>query len=163
MALGRRTSRDTLAFTEKLREATTGDFQITTDGFSPYLDAVEYSLGMRVDFAQLVRVFQAPREGQQRYSPAGMEAVPVLGNPDPERIFTSQRRAPQPRHADADSQADAPDEWVQQKMGELSRYARTIFCLVQFLASSSNHPTHPGDGVRVLGPHMECTETPGVV
>src|SRR5947209_9548152 len=34
--LGRRTSEDTLYFAEKLAEATTGEFQITTDGFKPY-------------------------------------------------------------------------------------------------------------------------------
>jgi IS1 family transposase len=49
--LGRRAMRDTVAFTEKLNEATSGNFQITTDGFAPYRDAVSYSLGTRVDFA----------------------------------------------------------------------------------------------------------------
>ena len=33
--LGRRTERDTVAFTEKLAAATEGSFQITTDGFKP--------------------------------------------------------------------------------------------------------------------------------
>jgi transposase-like protein/IS1 family transposase len=90
--LGRRTARDTLAFTEKIREATKSRFQITTDGFSPYNDAVEYSLGMRVDFAQLVKLYTVPREGEQRYSPPEVsEAVPIprLGHPDPDRICTS--------------------------------------------------------------------------
>jgi hypothetical protein len=90
--LGRRTSKDTLEFTEKIRKATVSHFQITTDGFTPYRDAVEYSLGMRCDFAQLVKVYATPREGQQRYSPAEIvEAVPVprIGNPDPALICTS--------------------------------------------------------------------------
>src|ERR1019366_6313017 len=34
--LGRRTERDTVAFTEKLAQATEGSFQITTDGFAAY-------------------------------------------------------------------------------------------------------------------------------
>ena len=90
--LGRRTSKDTLEFTEKIRKATVSHFQLTTDGFTPYRDAVSYSLGMRVEFAQLVKVYAAPREGQQRYSPAEIvEAVPVprIGNPDPAKICTS--------------------------------------------------------------------------
>jgi IS1 family transposase len=90
--LGRRTSADTLKFTEKIRKATVSHFQITTDGFTPYRDAVEYSLGMRCDFAQLVKVNASPREGQQRYSPAEIvEAVPVsrIGKPDPKLICTS--------------------------------------------------------------------------
>lgn len=40
----------------------------------------------------MFKVYAAPREGEQRYSPAEVvEAVPVprLGNPDPDRICTS--------------------------------------------------------------------------
>ena len=90
--LGRRTARDTVAFTEKINEATKGQFQITTDGFSPYVDAVHYSLGTRVDFAQLVKVYAAPRDAKQRYSPAEVvDAVPVprWGEPEINRICTS--------------------------------------------------------------------------
>jgi transposase-like protein/IS1 family transposase len=90
--LGRRTYEDTVKFTEKIDHATSGHFQISTDGFKAYQDAVVYSLGTRVDFAQLVKIYSAPREGEQRYSPAEVVAavkVPVFGNPDPNRICTS--------------------------------------------------------------------------
>lgn len=90
--LGRRTARDTIAFTEKINEATRGEFQITTDGFRPYVDAIEYSLGTRVDFAQLVKVYSNPRDGEQQYSPGEVvDAVPVpqWGNPDVDKICTS--------------------------------------------------------------------------
>lgn len=89
--LGRRTARDTIAFTEKVNEATSGDFQITTDGFKAYRDAVSYSLGTRVDFAQLIKVYASSQE-ETRYSPAEVvstEVVPVIGNPNPEKICTS--------------------------------------------------------------------------
>jgi IS1 family transposase len=42
--LGRRTAEDTELFTEKLDHATSGRFQLTTDGFAAYPDAVHYSL-----------------------------------------------------------------------------------------------------------------------
>jgi IS1 family transposase len=90
--LGRRTARDTFAFTEKINEATQGQFQITTDGFRPYFDAVHHSLGTRVDFAQLVKVYAAPRDGEQRYSPAEViDTVPLprWGQPELNRICTS--------------------------------------------------------------------------
>ncbi len=90
--LGRRTARDTLAFTEKINEATCGQFQITTDGFSAYPDAVHTSLGTRVDFAQLVKIYTSSRDGEQRYSPAEVvQEVPVprWGRPEPQRICTS--------------------------------------------------------------------------
>jgi transposase-like protein/IS1 family transposase len=90
--LGRRTARDTEAFTEKLNEATTGKFQITTDGFKAYVDAVHMILGTRVDFAQLIKVYAASPEGEHRYSPSEVistEVVPVIGRPDPNKICTS--------------------------------------------------------------------------
>jgi transposase-like protein/IS1 family transposase len=90
--LGRRTAKDTEAFTEKLYQTTSGHFQITTDGFQPYRDAVSYSLGTRVDFAQLIKVYAAAPEGERRYSPAEVvstEVVPVIGQPDPAKICTS--------------------------------------------------------------------------
>ena len=90
--LGRRTARDTEAFVEKLNEATAGQFQITTDGFKAYVDAVHMSLGTRVDFAQLVKVYRSAPEGERRYSPAEVvstEVVPVIGQPDPDKICTS--------------------------------------------------------------------------
>jgi transposase-like protein/IS1 family transposase len=90
--LGRRTARDTEAFTEKLNEATAGKFQITTDGFKAYVDAVSLSLGTRVDFAQLIKVYAASPEGEHRYSPSEVvstEVVPVIGRPDPDKICTS--------------------------------------------------------------------------
>lgn len=46
----------------------------------------------RRDFAQLTKVYAAPREGEQRYSPAEVvEVVPdvISGNPDPAKICTS--------------------------------------------------------------------------
>jgi transposase-like protein/IS1 family transposase len=89
--LGRRSAADTFAFTEKLNAATAGRFQITTDGFSPYVDAILTSLGTRVSFAQLIKVYAANPD-EHRYSPPRViEAVakPVWGNPDPESICTS--------------------------------------------------------------------------
>lgn len=93
--LGKRTVRHIVDFTEKLHEATEGRFQLTTDGFAAYPDAIAYSLGTRVDFAQLVKVYTASPEGsahERRYSPAIVtKAIPTpkWGNPDPDRICTS--------------------------------------------------------------------------
>src|SRR6266850_1493312 len=65
--LGERGMEDTEAFTEKLNEATSGYFQLTTDGFRPYENAVSYSLGTRVDYAQLIKVYAANPDGEQKY------------------------------------------------------------------------------------------------
>jgi transposase-like protein/IS1 family transposase len=92
-ALGRRNQATTDIFIEGLRHATASEyFQITTDGFQPYVNAIDGTLADRVDFARLIKVYAAPRDGEARYSPAEVvdtEVVPVLGDPDPKRICTS--------------------------------------------------------------------------
>jgi hypothetical protein len=76
-----------------LRAATSSQrFQVTTDGFQSYKSAISTTLLDRVDYGMLIKVYAAPREGEQRYSPADVvEAVPkpVLGDPDKDRICTS--------------------------------------------------------------------------
>jgi transposase-like protein/IS1 family transposase len=90
--LGERDMVHTEAFTEKLDYATQGRFQLTTDGWKPYENAVSYSLGTRVDFAQLIKVYANNREGEQKYSPPEVIDTTtrvLIGNPDPRRICTS--------------------------------------------------------------------------
>jgi hypothetical protein len=62
------------------------------DGFQRYISAIEDTLSDRVGYAQLIKVYAAPREREQRYSPAdvvGAGPRPVPGNPDRKRICTS--------------------------------------------------------------------------
>src|SRR5882724_12951033 len=91
--LGRRTRDDTMAFMQKLDKATKGFFQITTDAFSAYWDAVVYYLGTCVSFAQLIKTYSSTTgQAEVRYSPGEVvEAVPVIrhGKPDPQKISTS--------------------------------------------------------------------------
>ena len=91
--LGRRNRVDTEAFLGKLRYATSDQrFQLSTDGFNAYPPSVGLILQDRVDYAQIIKVYGQPRDGEQRYSPAeviGMELVPVMGKPDMRRTCTS--------------------------------------------------------------------------
>ena len=94
IALGKRDQQTTNVFVEGLRQACSPSrFQITTDGFAPYRSAVTITLSDRITgFAQLIKVYRATQEGEARYSPAevaSVEVVPVMGQPDPERICTS--------------------------------------------------------------------------
>jgi transposase-like protein/IS1 family transposase len=91
--LGRRNRVHTEAFLSKLRYATSNQrFQLSTDGFQAYPPSVGLILQDRVDYAQIIKVYGAPRDGEQRYSPAEVintELVPVMGKPDSRRICTS--------------------------------------------------------------------------
>ena len=92
-ALGRRSQATTDTFIEGLRAATSPQrFQISTDGFQPYKSAITTTLSDRCDFARLIKVYAENQDGEARYSPAEVtytEKVPVMGNPDPDRICTS--------------------------------------------------------------------------
>ena len=57
--LGKRTLADTQIFTDKLDRATSGLFQLTTDGFGPYVTAVRRSVGHRVNFVQLIKIYRS--------------------------------------------------------------------------------------------------------
>ncbi len=92
--VGRRSLENAFALMRKLRNATSPHqrFQLTTDGLKAYEVAVDELLSDRCDFAQLIKIYASPREGDQRYSPGEVvEAVPVVisGDPKPERICTS--------------------------------------------------------------------------
>jgi len=66
--LGDRDTTNTEAFTEKLSYATSGHFQLSTDGMPCYADAISYSLGTRVDYAQLIKVYgKQDVEGERKY------------------------------------------------------------------------------------------------
>ncbi len=91
--LGRRNTWDAHDFIEKLATATAGSFQLSTDGFNGYPNAVEFAFGGRVDYAQVVKEFgnEGGEEGR-RYAPPrliGQEKIVVSGAPDEDQISTS--------------------------------------------------------------------------
>ncbi|MEO8050649.1 MAG: hypothetical protein ABI833_09560 [Acidobacteriota bacterium] len=54
--------------------------------------AIERSFEGHIDYAQIVKIFGRPVDGEKRYSPAeciGCERKVVTGYPDPQRIGTS--------------------------------------------------------------------------
>jgi transposase-like protein/IS1 family transposase len=92
-ALGRRNQATTDIFIEGLRHATSGNqrFQISTDGFQPYISAITTTLSDRCDYAMQIKEYRSAPD-EHRYSPGevvSMEVVPVMGNPDTRRISTS--------------------------------------------------------------------------
>jgi IS1 family transposase len=93
-ALGRRDTATTQAFIEGLRDAIApGSFQISTDGFGPYIPAIDDTLGDRVDYGQIIKTYGSPEaEGQRRYSPPEVVDIirrVIIGNPDQSKICTS--------------------------------------------------------------------------
>jgi len=67
--------------------------QLTTDGHKAYLDAVESTFGVGIDYAMLVKLYgKDPNDPEHRYSPPvciGCESQVITGKPDPDHISTS--------------------------------------------------------------------------
>ncbi len=87
--LGRRDTENCCEFAFKLHKATSGEFQVTTDGFKPYQLAIPGELN-GVAFATLVKEYAT--KDDHRYSPGeviGTYKKPCCGNVDPNRICTS--------------------------------------------------------------------------
>jgi IS1 family transposase len=88
-------NRDTQAATEFMRDLAgrlANRVQLTTDGHSPYLEAVDYAFGGDIDYSMLIKIYGAPEEPEKRYSPAqwvGSERRTISGNPDRKHVSTS--------------------------------------------------------------------------
>lgn len=100
LVVGGRDSEYASAFVDDLRSRLATRVQLTSDGHSPYLEAVEDAFGDDIDYAMLVKLYgpaPAPAEGapgsaQRRYSPGqcvGTRKAAITGNPSPEHISTS--------------------------------------------------------------------------
>lgn len=89
--VGKRDSDACWTFLNRLADATTGRFSLSTDGLASYRMAVPFIFRDRVDFGQVVKKY-ASSQVVTRYAPArliGTERKARLGNPDVERITTS--------------------------------------------------------------------------
>jgi hypothetical protein len=79
-----------------LRDRVHGRIQLTTDGFRPYINAVDDAFGMDVDYAQLIKIYGQPQasaaNARNWYEPVRvMGAIPmaVMGMPRPSAVSTS--------------------------------------------------------------------------
>lgn len=66
--------------------------QLTTDGHTAYLSAVEDTFGADIDYATLTKIYGTDPQAEKRYSPAvclGCEVKTITGSPDPKHISTS--------------------------------------------------------------------------
>ncbi len=73
--LDKRTSNAAAYFSIKLRKATNGRFQLSTDGFRSYAAAVPAVFGNNIDFAQLVKTYgNTPEHMPKRKTTPAMAA-----------------------------------------------------------------------------------------
>lgn len=90
--VGNRDSESAYFFMDDLKSRLTNRVQLTSDGYRPYLEAVDSTFGDDVDYAMLQKIYGADPAGEKRYSPAkciGAQKRRVTGEPDPKHVSTS--------------------------------------------------------------------------
>lgn len=92
LRLGGRTASDANEFMEDLASRLTHRVQLTTDGFRPYLNAVDAAFATDIDYATLSKWYGAELPQERRYSPpvvvSAIKKV-ITGSPDIAHISTS--------------------------------------------------------------------------
>lgn len=91
-SVGKRTGRMAHSFIKELQYRIRTRFQLTTDSFSPYLNAVDSVFGTDIDYAQIHKEYAEDRREEKRYSPANIIRItinPLIGQPQRNRISTS--------------------------------------------------------------------------
>lgn len=90
--IGNRDAEYAKVFMEDVASRLKNRVQLTTDGLRAYLDAVDQTFGIDIDFAQLVKIYGKSLEGEHRYSPAectGACKTVITGDPKAKHISTS--------------------------------------------------------------------------
>jgi IS1 family transposase len=89
--VGRRDGHAAAEFINDLASRLAHRVMLTTDGFRPYLEAVEGAFGCDIDYAMLIKLYGKEQE-EIRYSPAkclGTHSEVISGDPFPPMISTS--------------------------------------------------------------------------
>ena len=90
--VGNRDAEYAKVFIEDVASRLKNRVQLTTDGLKAYLEAIDQTFGIDIDFAQLVKLYGKSLEGEHRYSPAectGAFKQVVTGDPKAKHISTS--------------------------------------------------------------------------
>jgi IS1 family transposase/predicted HTH domain antitoxin len=90
--VGNRDAEYAKVFIEDVASRLKNRVQLTTDGLKTYLDAIDQTFGIDIDFAQLVKTYGKSLECEHRYSPAectGAFKQVITGDPKAKYISTS--------------------------------------------------------------------------
>lgn len=94
--VGKRDAESAYYLMRDLKDRLATRVQLTTDGFKPYINAVDDTFGLDVDYAQLVKIYGQPKStaANERnwYEPVKVQAaipMAVMGAPRPQAISTS--------------------------------------------------------------------------
>ena len=90
--VGKRTYEMAHAIMKDLQYRIGNRFQLSTDSFAPYFNAVDSVFGEDIDYGQVHKEYAEPFKSEKRYSPAEIVRViirPLTGSPNRKYISTS--------------------------------------------------------------------------
>lgn len=90
--VGKRNIVNTSKLMDDLATRIVSRFQLSTDGFKPYVESVEWAFGADIDYAQLIKLYANSEAEREGYTPShciGAVPVEISGTPDPAMICTS--------------------------------------------------------------------------
>jgi len=90
--IGKRDAKTAQRFVDDLAGRLATRVTLATDGYHPYVIAVEKTFGSEIDYGMLVKLYSGSMEHDKRYSPAkctGAIKRTISGEPDPKDISTS--------------------------------------------------------------------------
>jgi len=90
--VGKREAANTNQFVADLAARLRNRVQVSTDGLRQYVDAIDGAFGSEIDYATVVKQYEAEPIGGGRYSPPSVSAVlktPIVGAPVAELVSTS--------------------------------------------------------------------------
>ena len=118
--VGKRNQVYTDRFIANLSQRIDGDVQLSTDGYGPYIAAIQRHFGYRATHAELVKTYAAENPGPGRYAPPKVTGVTIYkrwGIPDRSSVYLLCRT----QQLD-DSLSDSPiyqiSQWVLSKGGK---------------------------------------------
>lgn len=85
--IGKRTAACTNKLVLDLRSRIVNRPQITSDGYTPYIDAVDLAFDGRVDFGQLVKTYRVDKSDPEERP--FLQKTIIAGSPEPKKISTS--------------------------------------------------------------------------
>jgi IS1 family transposase len=91
-SVGKRTLPMAKSFMYDLRTRIRTRFQLSTDSFRGYYEAVDSVFGEDIDYAQIHKQYREDNRGEHRYSPGciiGIILKSILGNPERKHVSTS--------------------------------------------------------------------------
>jgi hypothetical protein len=145
--VGERTAQDAWTFMVDLSNRVPDRIQLTTDGNTTYLAAVDLAFGRKgIDYAML-------QKGPAPLQPCRMQGDAPRrdpGRPRPGEDLDQLRRAAEPHHADGDAPVHAPHQRLLKEGREPGSRGQPPLHALQLRAASPEScesvPAYPGDG-----------------